>query len=269
MKNNLLQFKQISAFSDNYLWAIIQNDQAWVVDPGDAAPIIQLFEQEGICLKGILVTHHHQDHIGGLTALCEWAKSKNNVFQTLGPSHPNIHSLDHLLKEGDCIEIFSGVSIQCMEVPGHTLTHLAYFLPQSELNPIPRLYCGDTLFAAGCGRLFEGSPQQMYESLQKFAQLPNETLVCCAHEYTLSNIKFAKFIDPDNKDLVKWMIEAENLRNMNQPTVPTSLGLEKLVNPFMRCDQGSIIQAAKQSVNHVIDSPVQVLAAIRKMKDSF
>jgi hydroxyacylglutathione hydrolase len=270
LKNNLLQFKQIPAFADNYLWVITLNQLAWVIDPGDASPLINYFEQENIQLKGILITHHHNDHIGGLKSLQDWAKQKGNLsVQTFGPNHPMIQPIDRSLQGGDTVEIFLGETLQVLSVPGHTLSHIAYFLPESAHNPTPRLYCGDTLFAGGCGRLFEGTPEQMHQSLKQFAELPNETLVCCAHEYTLSNLKFAKYIDSDNQDLVKWSLKAEQLRMNNQPTVPTTIGLEKRVNPFMRCDQGSIIQAAKHGSNSGVNTPSEVLAAIRKMKDSF
>lgn len=265
-----MQFKQIPAFTDNYLWVIANEGQAWVVDPGDSAPIISYLEQENTKLKGILITHHHQDHIGGVEKLMDYSKKQgSNPIQILGPSHPQIKHLTRVLSEGDSVELFGDQILEVYSVPGHTLSHIAYFLPVNFANPIPRLYCGDTLFSAGCGRLFEGSADQMYDSLMKFSKLPDETLVCCAHEYTLANLKFAKFLDPANDDLVKWINTAEQLRIMNQPTVPTTIGLEKKVNPFLRCDQDPIIAAAKNNANQTLHSPIDVLRVIRTMKDSF
>jgi len=270
LENTLLQFKQIPAFNDNYLWVIIQNQQAWVVDPGDANPIISFFEKENIVLKGILITHHHLDHIGGVEQLLSWARKSNQpAVRAIGPLHSGITFLDRVIEDQDEVEIFPQVIARVLAVPGHTLTHMAYFLPQSTSNPIPRLYCGDTLFATGCGRLFEGSAHDMYQSLNKFAQLPDPTLVCCAHEYTLSNIKFALSVEEKNPDLLAWSKRAAELRNNNLPTVPTTIGLEKQVNPFMRCDLPSMMQIAQQASPGRVSTPPEVLAVIRKMKDSF
>jgi hydroxyacylglutathione hydrolase len=270
LENTPLQFKQIPAFNDNYLWVIIQNQHAWVVDPGDANPIIELFEKENITLKGILITHHHLDHIGGAEQLLTWAKKSNQPSPiAIGPLHPGISFLDRVIEDQDEVELFSQVIARVLTVPGHTLSHVSYYLAQSIFNPAPRLYCGDTLFATGCGRLFEGSANDMYLSLKKFAQLPDETLVCCAHEYTLSNIKFALTVEEKNPDLLSWSKRAKELRDNNLPTVPTTIGLEKLVNPFMRCDLPSMMEFAQQASHGSLSSPSEVLAAIRKMKDSF
>jgi len=270
LENTLLQFKQVPAFQDNYLWVIFQNDAAWVVDPGDAAPIIQLLEQYNIQLKGILITHHHNDHIGGVKQLIDWSNqvSSHNVT-VIGPDHPSIAGLANIVKDGDSVELFQDIEVKVISVPGHTLTHLAYFLPISKDVLIPRLYCGDTLFSSGCGRLFEGSPAQMYQSLKKIAALPDETLVCCAHEYTLSNIRFAQSIEKTNIYLNEWAEKANQLRISGEPTVPTTIGFEKKVNPFMRCDEIEIWNVAKQNSGLDIDSGDETLAIIRKMKDGF
>ena len=270
MENTLLQFKQIPAFTDNYLWVIVQNDLAWIVDPGDAEPLITLLEKEKLTLKGILITHHHQDHIGGMAQLIAWSQaSGQGSIKTIGPLHPNIAPLDRVIGDQDEIELYPGVIAKAIAVPGHTLSHVAYYLPQSRDVPTPRLYCGDTLFATGCGRLFEGTAEQMYLSLQKFAQLPNETLVCCAHEYTLSNIKFAQHIEPMNHDLSVWAQTAKNMRSESIPTVPTTIGFEKKVNPFMRCNEPSMIKNIQKHSETPLQSSADVLAVIRKMKDSF
>jgi hydroxyacylglutathione hydrolase len=270
VKNIQLQFKQIPAFTDNYLWVIIQNHQAWVVDPGDADPIIDFFEAHRMTLKGILITHHHQDHIGGVLKLQDWATSHGHKdILTLGPLHPQISMVDQVLQHDDEVVLYPDVCVRVMAVPGHTLSHIAYFLPSGPHNLIPRLYCGDTLFAAGCGRLFEGSAEQMYHSLAYFKELPDDTLVCCAHEYTMSNLKFACFLEPHNADLQDWTQQAQQLRDMDLPTVPTSIGLEKKVNPFMRCDVLSLQKSAQQHSGQTIETPIDVLATIRLMKDSF
>lgn len=270
LENTSLQFKQIPAFNDNYLWVIIQNQHAWVVDPGDTTPIISFFEKENIVLKGILITHHHLDHIGGAEQLLAWSKKLNQPLATaIGPLHPGITFLDRVIEDQDEVELFPQVNARVLAVPGHTLSHVAYYVSQSILNPIPRLYCGDTLFATGCGRLFEGSANDMYQSLKKFAQLPDTTLVCCAHEYTLSNIKFALSLDEKNPDLLAWSKQAAELRQHHLPTVPTTIGLEKKVNPFMRCDLPSMMEIAQRASQGRVSTPSEVLAAIRKMKDSF
>jgi hydroxyacylglutathione hydrolase len=270
LANTLLQFKQIPAFQDNYLWVIQQDSVAWAVDPGDASPIIQLLEKETLTLGGILITHHHNDHIGGVEQLLQWSQSKNKeAIPVIGPRHQNIKNITLHVQDGDSVSLFPEVSVQVLSVPGHTLSHIAYFLPASPAVAVPRLYCGDTLFSCGCGRLFEGSPEQMYQSLQKFAALPDQTLVCCAHEYTLSNIRFAQTIEPTNTALTDWAKKATQLRASSIPTVPTTIGFEKQVNPFLRCDLSEIQHVATQQANYPIQIGSQTLAIIRKMKDEF
>jgi hydroxyacylglutathione hydrolase len=270
LKNTQLQFKQVPAFQDNYLWVIVQNNTAWVVDPGDANPIIQLFEENNINLKGILITHHHNDHIGGVKQLIDWSNQhSSDKVSVVGPDHPNIVGLANVVKDGDKVELYQGIDVNVIAVPGHTLTHLAYFLPTSSDVITPRIYCGDTLFSSGCGRLFEGTAAQMYQSLKKIAALPDETLVCCAHEYTLSNIRFAQSIEKTNTHLNDWAEKANHLRINGKPTVPTTIGFEKKVNPFMRCDEIEIRNVAKQNFGLDIDSGEETLAIIRKMKDDF
>ena len=266
MKHSTLQFKQISAFQDNYIWMLDDGKSAWVVDPGEASPVIEALQSNALSLKGILVTHHHNDHIGGIQELLEWSTSPVEVIAGL---RDDIPGRSRSVIEGDCIELFSGVIAQVLEVPGHTLGHIAFYLPAIDGVSGGHLFCGDTLFASGCGRLFEGTPEQMHQSLAKFAALPQSTLVCCAHEYTLSNLRFALQIEPDNLDLIQWSAKAKNLRESGLPTVPTTLGLEIKVNPFMRCHISAVKQSVSQYMGKQSLDPVAIFAGLRAWKDVF
>lgn len=268
---NKVQFKQIPAFQDNYIWMICQSGRAWVVDPGDSGVVIERLQADQLSLAGILVTHHHNDHIGGIEALRQWAEQQAGSLQikVIGPLGETIPFCDHAVIEGDEIELFHDVKLQVLEVPGHTKGHIAYYLPKTELNQVSRVFCGDTLFASGCGRLFEGTPAQMTQSLAKLAQLPADTLACCAHEYTLSNIRFALAVEPDNADLKAWAQQAENLRQAHEFTVPTTLAHELRVNPFLRCQNQQVIDAASTFANRPLTNSVEVFAALRSWKDIF
>lgn len=268
MKDFTLQFKQISAFQDNYIWILDDGKSAWVVDPGESSPVIQVLESNTLSLKGILVTHHHNDHIGGIHELLNWAsKSGLPPIQVVAGLRDDIPGRTRGVLEGDCVELFDGCIAQVLEVPGHTLGHIAFYLPSSETPG--HLFCGDTLFAGGCGRLFEGTPEQMHHSLRKFAALPADTLVCCAHEYTLSNLRFAMEIEPQNSDLIQWMLEAKKLRESGLPTVPTNLGLESKVNPFMRCHVPEVIKVASMHAGEQFVDSVKTFATLRAWKDNF
>lgn len=269
MKENTLQFKQIPAFQDNYIWMLVVGEYAWVVDPGDATPVISELVADKLKLAGILVTHHHNDHVGGIQDLLDFSKSQQVPPEVIGPLGEHIPYRTRALIEGDSVALFEGIEAKVFEVPGHTKGHIAYYLEASKFNPTPRLLCGDTLFASGCGRLFEGTPEQMSASLKKFASLPSETLVCCAHEYTQSNVRFSLVVEEGNQDLNQWAQKVSQLRQQNQPTVPTTIGHELLVNPFLRCDQPSVIKAASQFAQKDLKDPVEVFAAIRSWKDVF
>ena len=267
-KNTLLQVWPIPAFDDNYIWCIHDGKSALVVDPGDSAPVLEYLLQSGLELKGILITHHHADHTGGILNLLTALNPKIPVF---GPKGSNIPGRTQLVNDGDKLEIDAPrLSLKVFEVPGHTLTHVAYFANMQANVVEPMLFCGDTLFASGCGRLFEGTPTQMSDSLEKFASLPKNTLVYCTHEYTLSNIRFALAVEPNNTNLIDWARRAQEFRHQGLPTLPTTIGQELQVNPFMRCNQPEVISAAKQIAGNTdLPTPAHVLAVIRAWKDRF
>lgn len=244
----------IPAFQDNYIWLLHQYGHEIVVDQGDAAPVIHFLKQHHMNLDAILITHHHSDHIDGVESLLNaysaivYAPAKERYsFPHIAVSESTEIHFEHL-----------GLSFQVIEVPGHTLGHVAYY-------GASYLFCGDTLFGAGCGRLFEGSPQQMYNSLQRLAALPPTTEVYCTHEYTERNIQFALTLEPSNQNIV---IRAQNSRQQrlhDNPTLPSTIGLELATNPFLRCDLAEIQAASKADS----DSPIQVFAAIRQMRNQF
>jgi len=267
-KNTLLQVWPIPAFDDNYLWCIHDGVSALVVDPGDAGPVLDYLTKSQLTLKGILITHHHADHTGGILELLNTLGPQIPVY---GPAGNNIPGRTQIMKEGDQLEIAAPrMSLAVFEVPGHTLSHIAYYAKSESNIDVPMLFCGDTLFASGCGRLFEGSPTQMTQSLAKFAVLPKNTLVYCTHEYTLSNIRFALAVEPNNANLITWAETAKALRDQHLPTLPTTIGQELQVNPFMRCDQQAVIDAALEvSGEKSLPTPAHVLAVIRAWKDRF
>jgi hydroxyacylglutathione hydrolase len=224
--------------------------------------------QNDLALKAILVTHHHADHTGGILNLL---RSFGTNIPVYGPAKTDIPGRTIVAKEDDTIDIAApNISFKVFEVPGHTLTHIAYFA-KLEANMVePILLCGDTLFASGCGRLFEGTPTQMTSSLAKFAALPKNTLVFCTHEYTMSNIRFALAVEPNNSNLIAWSEKAQALRAHNQPTLPTTIGQELQTNPFMRCDQAEVISKAQEvSGQKDLPTPAHVLAVVRAWKDRF
>ena len=262
-----MQFIQLPAFNDNYIWLLEKSGHVWVVDPGDAIVVRDYLENHSLYLDGFLITHHHRDHIGGVSELMDWATTSGMGSPIVyGPSQEEIPFKTHSFSGGEVIDILNGVLLQVIDVGGHTKGHIAYYLENA--NP-PRLFCGDTLFASGCGRIFEGTAHQMFDSLQRLAILPTETLVCCAHEYTLSNIRFAKAVEPNNQELIDWSDRAEALRSVEKFTVPTTIGQELAVNPFLRCQEESLIEAASNYVGHKVQAPVEVFSIIRGWKDVF
>ena len=264
---NTLSLVTIPAFDDNYLWLLHNGTHAIVVDPGDAAPIQKKLTELHLQLEAILVTHHHADHVGGVDALRDATGA--HVY---GPAYEAIPEPVQRVGAGEVVSVL-GIEFDVLEVPGHTAGHIAYFHKGSALHPTPLLFCGDTLFSGGCGRLFEGTPAQMLASLTVLAALPDETLVCCAHEYTLSNLKFALAVDGANSDLVTYEAHCQQLRKAGTPTIPSRIGLEKKINPFLRSHTPSVIAAVKQhnpnaqSTNAI--SATDIFAALREWKNNF
>ena len=248
----------IPAFSDNYIWLLSTGgDRCAVVDPGEAAPVREKLRQNDLKLDSILLTHHHADHTGGVEELV--AETGARVF---GPDDTRISQMDRVCREGDTIELPKlGLKFEVIEVPGHTSSHIAYFGHGS-------LFCGDTLFSVGCGRLFEGTPEQMQVSLDKLAKLPPETLVFCAHEYTLSNCDFALAVEPKNPDLQRRASEVEAKRAVGRITLPSTLGEEIAVNPFLRTREVAVVEAARKR-NPEASPGAETLAEIRLWKDAF
>lgn len=254
----MLNVEAIPALKDNYIWALSRDNHCVVVDPGEAAPILSWMRNKGLSLSAILITHHHGDHIGGVAELL-----KHRQVPVYGPAHERIAAVDHPLADGtriDLSEIAAGFDI--LEVPGHTAGHIAYYGEGL-------LFCGDTLFACGCGRLFEGTPAQMHASLQRLARLPGVTRVCCTHEYTLSNITFALSVDPDNAALRERALREQAKRDRGLPTLPSTLDLELATNPFLRCHTPALRQAAEAHAGRSLKSEAEVLGVVREMKNHF
>lgn len=253
-----LTIEPVPAFKDNYLWLLHRGDRAAIVDPGDAEPVLRRLDELGLRLACILVTHHHADHIGGLAQL----KAATGAF-VYGPHNPRIDGIDQRLREGDSITVFEQ-RFDIIEVPGHTLDHIAYFAPA-----LPAVFCGDTLFAAGCGRLFEGTPEQMTASLAKLARLPDATRVYCAHEYTLANLRFALAVESDNAALRERQQRCAAQRARNEPTLPSTIAEERATNPFLRCDEPTVRRAAEAHSRETLRTTSDTFAVIRGWKDRF
>lgn len=254
------QISPIAAFDDNYIWLVDNGQIAAVVDPGDAKVVLERLEEKQLKLTAIINTHHHYDHTGGIAELCE----RFPDCTVFGPVSQALSQ--HHCQQDDQVEVLPGLNFRIIEVPGHTLDHIAFY--SDDLSP-SIVFCGDTLFAGGCGRMFEGNPEQMQGSLERLGSLPGETLVYCAHEYTLGNLNFALAVEPGNPDLVQRMEETKVLRDKLEATVPSVLATERATNPFMRCREADVQKAASQRAKNIVSNPAETFAVLRKWKDNF
>lgn len=260
-----VQIVPLRAFRDNYIWLLQRGQVAAVVDPGDGAPVLAALSHLGLHLEAILLTHHHADHVGGVEALlAAWPQGARPLV--FGPAAESITGVTQPLAGGESISLPGlGLQFQVLAVPGHTRGHLAYFC---QLVGQPALFCGDTLFGAGCGRLFEGTPTQMAHSLDRIASLPERTAIYCAHEYTSMNLGFAQTVEPHNPEISRRVAAVADLRRRDQPTLPSTLALEKATNPFLRCAQPEVIAAARRQ-GASGDDLVSVFAALREWRNQF
>ena len=251
----------VPAFEDNYIWLVrgTSTRQVVLVDPGDAQPVLEALQHMNLSPTAILCTHHHGDHVGGVQDL---VRSYPDL-PVYGPGNENIAEITHPVGDGDRVIVPElQLSLEVLAVPGHTRGHLAYF-------GHGWLFCGDTLFSAGCGRLFEGTALQMHTSLTRLAELPGTTLVYCAHEYTLANLRFARTVEPDNSDIDAWARDAEALIARQKPSIPSTIARERAVNPFLRTAHPDVRRAAEQHAGHPLPDQVAVFATIRQWKDRF
>jgi hydroxyacylglutathione hydrolase len=259
--NTELSILTVPAFDDNYLWIIHDGNNAAVVDPGDGHAILEALAKHQLSLTAILLTHHHADHIGGVPDLLQ-----HNKVPVFGPAHDGIAAVTQALQQGQELTVPGlGLQLQVLDVPGHTRGHIAYFAPKQHW-----LFCGDTLFAGGCGRLFEGTPLQMLASLDKLAALPGDTQVFCAHEYTLSNLRFAREVEPANTALLqRWQMEQEK-RERGIPTVPSVIALERETNPFLRSRENSVRTRLAEAGKIVVGADDAAhFGALREWKNNF
>jgi hydroxyacylglutathione hydrolase len=257
----MLQVTPVRAFADNYIWLIhapSDTRRVVAVDPGDARPVERLLTGQHLTLAAILLTHHHADHVGGVADLLQ-----HRDVPVFGPAGERTPGEPTLLRQGDRVSLADlGLQFDVLDVPGHTSGHIAYVGHGT-------VFCGDTLFSAGCGRLFEGTAEQMVASLAKLAALPPETLVYCAHEYTLSNLRFGLTVEPGNVDAAQYLEECLGRRERDEATLPSSIRRERNVNPFLRCDRQTVKHAAEARVGRRLQNQTEIFAVIRQWKDGF
>ena len=250
----------VCAFEDNYIWLVrgLSGDRVAIVDPGDAEPVLEELARLKLKPTAILCTHHHGDHVGGIADI-----TAHFALPVFGPARENIRGITHPVREGDSVSLPElGLRLQVMELPGHTAGHIAYYGDGM-------LFCGDTLFSAGCGRLFEGTAEQMCNSLRRLADLPPDTRVYCAHEYTESGLRFALAVEPGNADIRAYQESVSDLRQCSLPSLPSTIGREKAVNPFLRSGVPAVRASAQQFAHHALETDCEVFAALRRWKDGF
>ncbi len=253
-----LEIHAIPAFRDNYIWALVRGEDCVLVDPGDASGPLSFLAERGLRLAGLLLTHHHADHIGGVNEI-----RRRHPAPAWGPDDKRMPRDMQVVAEGDKVAIDElGLECSVLETPGHTTSHIVF-------HDHNHLLCGDTLFSSGCGRLFEGTPEQMQDSLDKLAALPDSLGVYCAHEYTRDNCRFALEVEPDNAALIERARHVDELRHNDQITLPTTLGEEKTFNPFLRTRKPAVIEAAQQREPDTDNQPVDVFGVLRRWKDEF
>jgi hydroxyacylglutathione hydrolase len=261
---NTLEYVPLPAFADNYIWLVADGRDAVAVDPGEAAPVRAYLAERGWRLTAILLTHHHADHVGGVADLIG-----DTPIPVYGPAAEGIPLVTQALSGGDRVALASPhLDLAVLDVPGHTLGHIAYF-QATRAGASPHVFCGDTLFACGCGRLFEGTPAQMLASLDALAALPGETQVHCAHEYTLANIRFALACDPHNERLQAWADEAAALRARNVPTLPTTIAHEREVNPFLRAGEPAVQRTLEAQLHASASDRLTAFTSMREWKNRF
>jgi hydroxyacylglutathione hydrolase len=246
--------KVISALSDNYIYLLVWGNMAVAVDPGEAAPVLSELKRQNLELQAIIVTHHHFDHTAGVEELVDACGCP-----VIGPEDDRVPRLTQIAEEGEILS-FGPLNLRVFSVPGHTSTHVAFYEPDQKW-----LLCGDALFGAGCGRLFEGTPEEMHKSLAKLCELPDDTQILCGHEYTVKNLEFASSIEPDNQKVRERLGHARSLRKKSEPTVPSTLAEEKATNPFLRAHDPDL----KKALNMSDSSDLEVFTKVRQMRDRY